>query len=360
MEPISAAIGIGGSLANVLFQSGQNKKNNKFQQQENEKSRAFAREMWDKNNKYNSPEEQMARLKQANINPHLAYQNGSPMNTSNAPAQASGTSSVPNTQAPRLDSSAMAQTVLSAKMMEAQINNINADTANKNANTENTTIIAGMNAKDLENKATLINQENTIRSINITAGLTNIKLTNEQVKSTQQEIINKITQNEQLKSLIELQVSQKNLNEQQKINYIAQLGVIYATQKNLQASTENYKASGNLSHEKAKTEIVSRSNIQADTDNKIQLGKSLLRGNMLGDTYDRSDRENKFQNEASNAKRAYELYELSQKENTYKDLKITEQEYINTQQLFKAGAEGINAFKSIIPTPPKTKGKASK
>ena len=202
MEPISAAIGIGGSIASTLFQSKQNKKNIKFQQEENEKARAFSREMWDKNNKYNSPEEQMARLKQANINPHLAYQNGSPMNTSNAPAQASGTSSVPNTQAPRLEASAMAQTVLSARMMEAQINNINADTANKNANAENTTIIAGMNAKDLENKATVINQDNTIRSINISAGLANIQLTNEQVHSTQQEIINKISQNEQIRAQI--------------------------------------------------------------------------------------------------------------------------------------------------------------
>ena len=210
-----------------------------------------------------------------------------------------------------------------------------------------------MNAKDLENKATVINQENTIRSINISAGLANIQLTNEQVQSTQQEIINKISQNEQIRSQIELQISQKKLNEQQKVNYIATLGVIYATQKNLEASSYNYKASAHLSNEKAKTETFSRSNIQADTFNKSEIAKSLSRANLLGDVYDRSDRENKFNTEYSNAKRAYELYRLSEKDNTYKDLKITEQDYINTQQLFKAGAEGINAFKSIIPTPAK-------
>jgi len=62
----------------------------------NEKSEAFSREMYDKqkadnlafwntNNAYNSPEQQMARLSKAGLNPNLVYGNGAVANSASAP-----------------------------------------------------------------------------------------------------------------------------------------------------------------------------------------------------------------------------------------------------------------------------------
>lgn len=97
MVPIlPAIIGAGGSLLGGIF-------NSNSQQNANEQQEAFAREMydrqkadslamWDKNNMYNSPEEQMKRLRAAGLNPNMVYGNGSAVNTAspiNVPSQSS-------------------------------------------------------------------------------------------------------------------------------------------------------------------------------------------------------------------------------------------------------------------------------
>ena len=96
MDPIigGALISGGASFLNGLFQGGQNKANRKWQSAENQKARDYNTQMWKMNNAYNDPTKQMERLKNAGINPHLAYSEGSPMNTSNAPAS-SNASSIP-------------------------------------------------------------------------------------------------------------------------------------------------------------------------------------------------------------------------------------------------------------------------
>lgn len=63
------------------------KKNRKSQQQQNEADRQFQREMydrqradsvadWEKMNKYNSPQQQMQRLREAGLNPNMVYDKG--------------------------------------------------------------------------------------------------------------------------------------------------------------------------------------------------------------------------------------------------------------------------------------------
>ena len=106
MDPISAGIAVGGSLVNGLMQGGQNRANRKWQSKENQKARDYNTEMWEKNNAYNDPTQQMARLKNAGINPHLAYSQGGVTNTSSSPAS-SNASSMPEGRAPQLDVNAM-------------------------------------------------------------------------------------------------------------------------------------------------------------------------------------------------------------------------------------------------------------
>lgn len=93
-------------------------------------------EMWNRQNQYNTPEAQRARLDQAGLNPNLVYGTGTVAgNTSGQ---------IPKYQAPTVDykykspigdiPSMLGQT-MALKMQQAQIENINANTANKNVDT---------------------------------------------------------------------------------------------------------------------------------------------------------------------------------------------------------------------------------
>lgn len=103
----------------------------KYQLADYERQKADAREFWDITNRYNSPEEQMNRLRQAGLNPNLVYGKGADVT-----AQALSGPSMDNAprQQFRLDPNMIAQ----GKLMNQQLNfqktqtdNVLADTANK-------------------------------------------------------------------------------------------------------------------------------------------------------------------------------------------------------------------------------------
>jgi hypothetical protein len=63
IDPIfTAGAGLLGNVANSLFQKGADKRQNKAQI-----------DLWNMNNKYNHPSSQMARLREAGLNPNLVY-----------------------------------------------------------------------------------------------------------------------------------------------------------------------------------------------------------------------------------------------------------------------------------------------
>lgn len=108
LSPVAGAVsGIAGGLLDY-FGSRQNAKDQmKFQQAENQRARewqaaqadkqnAWNLEMWNRQNQYNSPIEQMARLKAAGLNPDLMYSNGNAagIGASAHPAASSGSSPV--------------------------------------------------------------------------------------------------------------------------------------------------------------------------------------------------------------------------------------------------------------------------
>lgn len=88
--PAAAIIGAGATLAGSIFNAGstarENRKNREYAQQQYQREKADSLEFWEKQNSYNSPQQQMARLKDAKLNPHLVYGNGSAVNTASAPA----------------------------------------------------------------------------------------------------------------------------------------------------------------------------------------------------------------------------------------------------------------------------------
>lgn len=75
-----AAIGLGLSAAqtilNPILQNAQNQRNREWTKEMYERQRKDALENWRMENEYNSPEQQMQRLKEAGLNPHLVYGSG--------------------------------------------------------------------------------------------------------------------------------------------------------------------------------------------------------------------------------------------------------------------------------------------
>lgn len=152
MSWIGSAISGGVSLLGSLIGNNASKKNAqraiRAQQEENQKNReynlmlaqqenAWNIEQWERENEYNSPEKQMERFLNAGLNPDLMAGSGaqnlaahSPQMTAGAPSTSTDMSALG--QVPTLGQAI--QTALRDSMIGAQIDNIKADTRQKNAN----------------------------------------------------------------------------------------------------------------------------------------------------------------------------------------------------------------------------------
>ena len=350
MDPISAGIAVGGSLINGLSQGRQNRLNRQFQREENQKARDYNTQMWEKNNAYNDPSQQMERLKNAGINPHLAYSQGGVTNTSSSPAS-SNASSMPEGRAPQLDVNAM----LNARLVGEQINNIKADTAKKQAeaqnigtDTEGKTLANGITTKVLENWNNTYEADMNFKKSSTSVNYSNIQVNDKKIevsdidiKRTTQEITNMITQNVKLGAEIDEIVTRKNYNEQQTKNLVATIGLI-------KAQIDNYNAQSSLSRETAKNQKYIRSNIMADTANKGQLYNSMRRTNAIGEKYDYSDR---ILNYDTNSRALQQMVEKTlqiQKQNNLIDKNITAQELQNTINIITAPAKVVDEYKNAF------------
>lgn len=121
-DPVGAAVT---AAANIYSTHETNKSNERMQQAQNE----WNASMWEKNNEYNSPVEQMKRLRAAGLNPDLMYSGSSAFGNSSSPAQ--GSNPIPK-QAPQIDPTMFAQ----LSLLKAQQRNIEADTDKKEAETK--------------------------------------------------------------------------------------------------------------------------------------------------------------------------------------------------------------------------------
>lgn len=121
--PIAMAVGATGNLLSTI---GTNRSNLDLARE----SYANQLDMWNKQNDYNSPENQMKRYQQAGLNPNLIYSQGSAGNT----ATSSPVFNPPRNQAPQAEVNNLLL-ALEAKQRMAQIQNIEASTANTNMRT---------------------------------------------------------------------------------------------------------------------------------------------------------------------------------------------------------------------------------
>jgi len=130
MDPLSAGLSFGGGLAATAANIWMNERNNDRQE-------AFAREMytnqrmdanydWFRTNQYNSPAEQMNRLRQAGLNPNLVYGKGA--ETTAATLQ-TATPQKSNQQAPNIPGNNIVMDYARLRQTQQQTDNLDKQNA---------------------------------------------------------------------------------------------------------------------------------------------------------------------------------------------------------------------------------------
>lgn len=120
---IAGGAGVLGSVINAGSQLGTNSSQLSYAREMYDKQRADALADWNMQNQYNSPKEQMARFKEAGLNPNLIYGQ-----MSNSPVVRSSSPQSYNPTAPQVDLTRPAGMALDAyydtQLKAAQINNL--------------------------------------------------------------------------------------------------------------------------------------------------------------------------------------------------------------------------------------------
>lgn len=226
--------GIGGAF-NSIFQGRQNRKNREFQERENQINRQFAVDMWNKQNEYNLPTNQMQRLRDAGINPHLAYSNGQPMNTSNAPASPTGIGSMPQGIAPQMNIGE----IFNALMTKAQIKQMEAQTEKTIAEKE-----------EVEARTEGIGKDNKVKDIELTYKereiLANIGVTEGQIDIIKSNLETAKINDDKLRKEIEYIEANTAKTKQEKENLEKNLVLIGAQVLNILEDTELKRAQRGL------------------------------------------------------------------------------------------------------------------
>jgi len=151
-----------------------------------------ARENWRRQNEYNSPQQQMQRLKEAGLNPNLVYGNGA---VAQGGSISTPSASVPQGQAPQFDLGGIVSGYLDAEAKKIQIDN--AKEVQKNLATErmlkqanidkiNQSIISDV--WDLDRKKGLAPYQLTALRTSIDQQLANIQNTNARTRLTESQI----------------------------------------------------------------------------------------------------------------------------------------------------------------------------
>lgn len=139
---LGAATSLFGSLIGSKNNSDTNASNVAMTQETNamqkamfDKQLAFNLDMWNKNNEYNTPSQQVQRLKAAGLNPYLYMQGQGGTGLSSSPAAGA---QPPNLSAPQVSSfdpsssfSAAGNMIADASMKRAQVENLREDTKQK-------------------------------------------------------------------------------------------------------------------------------------------------------------------------------------------------------------------------------------
>lgn len=181
-EQMAAFLGQG---INIGAEIAQTKQQRKWQLADYERQKADQREFWDITNRYNSPEEQMNRLRQAGLNPHLIYGKGADVTASSLSGPTMG-------NAPKANIKFDYGQIMQAKAMNQQLKYNQAQTDNVLQDTQNKQI-----QKDLTQAQ--INQTN-VQTANIAQNTATSEFQLEQSKLLKDAVVERaLLENEALK-----------------------------------------------------------------------------------------------------------------------------------------------------------------
>lgn len=117
-----AIVNAGGQGLNAIIGVGSNLLQRHWNQKDYKQQRKDALSDWHMQNEYNSPKEQMARLKAAGLNPHLVYGNGADAQMG-APMRDSNLKET-HFKAPEFDAGSVLGSYNAIKMTNAQVDNL--------------------------------------------------------------------------------------------------------------------------------------------------------------------------------------------------------------------------------------------
>lgn len=263
---LSSGSSLLGSIAGAIGQNRLVNKQIEAQKRENQLNREYnlmlARqqnqwnlEQWQRENDYNSPTSQMARLRAAGLNPDLMYGQGSTGNSAGSPEMTSGAPSEPNDMSAMLSKRSFGQTMQQIidkeqqrRMNEAQIEAIKANTNKTNSETQGQDINNAIQQIRLGNEAKF--QDQTLKNMQAVE-----KMTDAQAQSYLQSVVESNRRIEKMGVEMEsLRVAMDNVSFEQEMKvreYILHSKEVDSIiQANL-ASAKNSLASANLSNAQA-------------------------------------------------------------------------------------------------------------
>lgn len=135
-------LGVLGNVVGAVAQGTANRAQRRYNDRVAWRERVWALEDWNRQNEYNSPASQMARLKAAGLNPNLVYGHGADAQSSQMPRGVNSNSYSP--QAPRFDllGPAMAYFQVRAMNKEMELKDAQISTAWSDASLRNAQILA--------------------------------------------------------------------------------------------------------------------------------------------------------------------------------------------------------------------------
>lgn len=193
--PLASLIpAVGGILSqgiNALVQGGYNKKQKQFAMQQYQLQRSDALSDWNMNNEYNSPLQQMQRLKAAGLNPNLVYGKGADATT---PPPRSSETKMPNIQAPQFDAQSPLMSIYDTEIKKEQANNLRlaAENLSKDLAVKDSQIFSNLTAganrqMDMTFKGRAMDYNVEARRLAVNQSLANISNTEAKTKFTLNE-----------------------------------------------------------------------------------------------------------------------------------------------------------------------------
>ncbi|WMC01464.1 DNA pilot protein [Microvirus D_HF4_162] len=327
MDPMTAIAGINAGLslfnsgANRMAQERQNQQNMMAQRIENHLNRKFQLDMWNKNNEYNLPVNQMSRLRDAGINPHLAYSNGTPMNVSNAPASSSASAAAQGV-APRYENVNLGELAQLA-LVKSQIDESESRTELNKANAEKTGHESDILSQQSQNMSTQIAQENAQRQLNL-------GLTEKNIEESSKRIDKLISENDKVIQEIENLKSEKKLTDAQVLSVIAGIKLTYANIRHI--------------NEKIKTEKYVRADLEASARQKNEIAKGQNNANYIAEKFGLSIAENEYKFSETKYKEANHRMFLMMKNAGLIDKTIEEKDW---NMILNAIDSSVNAVSKL-------------